>query len=68
MPSGAGGGRGESGADGGGDLGAEDFDGAEHFGMREGGDAHLKSEAGDAAEGFVDVENFFGDGFGVADQ
>jgi hypothetical protein len=34
----------------------------------EGGDAHLKADAGDAAEGFVHLEELGGYGFGVADE
>ena len=36
--------------------------------VAEGGDAHLEAEAVDAAQGFVEAEDFFGYGFGVADD
>ena len=36
--------------------------------MGKGGDAHLERDAGESAEDFVDVEDFFRDGLGVADQ
>ena len=36
--------------------------------VAEGRDAHLEAEARDAAEGFVEAENFFGYGFRVADD
>ena len=55
-------------ADDGGYAGAEEFDGVHHFVVGEGGYGHLEGEAGDAAEGFVDVEEFGGYGFGVADD
>ena len=58
----------ESFADGGGDLGSEEFGGAEEFGVGQRGDRHLEAEAVDAAEGFAHAQHLFGDGGGVADQ
>ena len=55
-------------ADHGSKFGAENLDGAHHFWMRQRRDAHLKCEARNSAERFVDVENFFGDGLCVADE
>jgi hypothetical protein len=55
-------------ADNGSEFCAEEFDGVEEFVVGEGGHGHLEVETGDAAEDFVDVENFFGNGFGVADE
>src|SRR5580693_10015881 len=40
----------------------------QHFLVREGGDAHLESDARDASESFVYIEDLFCDGFGVTDQ
>jgi hypothetical protein len=54
--------------DDGGDLGAEEFDGAHEFGVGEGGDAHLEGETGDAAEVFVELEDFFDDVGWAADD
>ena len=54
-------------ADDGGYASAEELGGVEELGVGEGGDAHLKADAGDAAEGFVHLEELGGYGFGVAD-
>ena len=59
---------GEGFADDGGYAGAEEFDGVGEFVVGEGGYAHLEADAGDAAEGFVHVEELGGYGFGVADH
>jgi hypothetical protein len=40
----------------------------QHLGMGQCRDTHLKSDAGDAAKSFMDVENLIGDGFGVTDN
>jgi putative transposase len=58
----------EVGAEDGGDAGAEDFDGVHHFGVGDRGYGHLEGDAGDAAEGLVYADEFFGYGFGVADE
>ena len=55
-------------ADDGGYSGAEEFDGVHEFVVGEGGDAHLEADAGDAAEGFVHLEELGGYGFGVTDH
>ena len=50
------------------DAGSQDFDRSQHLLMRERRDAHLERDARDAAEGFVHVQYFLRDSFGVADQ
>src|SRR5438270_12280770 len=59
---------GEGLADDGGYASAEEFDGMHESVVAEGGYAHLEADAGDAAEGFVHLEEFGGDCFGVADH
>src|SRR5882757_5717212 len=39
-----------------------------HLRMRQRRDAHLEGDARDAAKGFVDVEDLFPNGFGIADN
>jgi len=55
-------------ADDGGYAGTEEFDGVHEFVVGESGDAHLKADAGDAAEGFVHLEELGGYGFGIANH
>src|SRR5438045_784252 len=59
---------GEGFADDGGYAGAEEFDGMHESVVAQGGDAHLETDAGDAAEGFVHLQELGGYGFGVADH
>src|SRR5438270_9884346 len=59
---------GEGLADDGGYASAEEFDGMHESVVAEGGYAHLGADAGDAAEGFVHLEELGGYGFGVADH
>jgi len=59
---------GEGFADDGAYSGAEEFDGVREFVVGEGGDAHLEADAGDAAQGFVHLEELGGYGLGVADE
>jgi hypothetical protein len=48
--------------------GAEYLYGVQHFLVWKRGDTHLEGDAGDAAENFIHIKEFFRDGFGVADQ
>ena len=47
---------------------SEQFDRAHQFRVWQGRDAHLESKAGDAAQGFVHVQDFFRDRFRIAHE
>ena len=49
-----------------GDLSTKNLDGAHHFLVGDGRHAHLERDAGNSAQSFVYIENFLGDGVGIA--
>src|ERR1700722_16114228 len=51
-----------------GDLRTKNLDGTHHFLVSYGRHAHLEGDARNSAQSFVHIDNFFGDGFGIADH
>ena len=50
-----------------GNLRTKNLDGAHHFLVGYSRHAHLERDARNSAQSLVYIENFFGDGFGIAD-
>jgi hypothetical protein len=50
------------------DTNSQDFDSSQHLLMGQGRDTHLEGNAGNAAEGLIQIQYFLGDRFGITYQ